>query len=60
MDRQPLLSKLSSWGTDLHMGIMIGLPLQVTLLGITLAAFLILDVILIHTPRQKKLVNAIT
>lgn len=30
------------------------------LLGITLAAFLVLDVILIHTPRQKKLVNAIT
>ena len=50
MDRQPLLSKLSSWGTDLHMGIRLGLPLQVTLLGITLAAFLILDVILIHTP----------
>ena len=30
------------------------------LLGITLAAFLVLDAILIHTPRQKKLVNAIT
>ena len=30
------------------------------LLGITLAAFLVLDVILIHTPRQKKVVNAIT
>ena len=117
IDRQPfsslpLFSKLSSWGTYLHMGIMFGLPLQIALLalglataalvvlgyymwwkrrprflptayfswaatglgalfaatvgvflpllGITLAAFLVLDVILIHTPRQKKLVNAIT
>ncbi|OFN76534.1 PepSY domain-containing protein [Corynebacterium sp. HMSC074E01] len=117
IDRQPfsslpLFSKLSSWGTYLHMGIMFGLPLQIALLalglataalvvlgyymwwkrrprflptahfswattglgalfaatvgvflpllGITLAAFLVLDVILIHTPRQKKVVNAIT
>lgn len=117
IDRQPfsslpLFSKLSSWGTYLHMGIMFGLPLQIALLalglataalvvlgyymwwkrrprflptahfswaatglgalfaatvgvflpllGITLAAFLVLDAILIHTPRQKKVVNAIT
>lgn len=42
IDRQPfsslpLFSKLSSWGTYLHMGIMFGLPLQIALLALGLA-----------------------
>lgn len=42
IDRQPfsslpLFSKLSSWGINLHMGIMFGLPLQIALLALGLA-----------------------